>query len=58
MENIKIARLIFSSIDGIAFEHPTKYSIVHVVGFCLVVKRRYNESKSNSRLEGVQYFNI
>ena len=50
--------LIFSRIVVIAFGHPTKYSIVHVLGFWVVVKRRYNESKSNSRLEGVQYFNI
>ena len=45
MENVKIARLIFSWIDGLAFGHPTKYLIVHVLGFWVVVKRKYNDLK-------------
>ena len=45
VENVKIARLIFFRIDGLAFGHPTKYLIVHVLGFWVVVKRRYNDLK-------------
>ena len=45
MENIKIARLFFSWIDGLAFGHPTKYLILHVLGSWVVVKQRYNDLK-------------
>ena len=57
VKNVKIAELTFCWIDGLAIGHPTKYAIVHVLGFWVVVKRRYNESKSDSRRERVRYFN-